>query len=224
MSNAPNRAVAWLGLLTGVALFVATAGTAIAQRLDGTLRGEVTDPSGAVVAEAKVTVTNIGTGGSQTTNTTSAGTYSFPNLLVGTYSVTVEKPGFSKYSRTNVQIFSNQITEVNPKLSIGTAATTVEVVSGAEVVRVTDSQLVNTFDSTQVLSLPLPPAPNGSNAILNLAILAPNTTTLGGGVLGNGGSIGGTRPRMNNFTVDGTDDNRVDITGPQSNVIGDAVA
>src|SRR2546422_3013409 len=224
MFNARNTAVRWLGVLAAVVLFLATAGTAFGQRLDGTLRGEVTDPSGAVVPDAKVTVTNVGTRVSQTTNTTSAGTYTFPNLLVGTYTVTVEKSGFSKYTRTNVQISSNQVTEVNPRLTVGAGATTVEVVAGSEVLRVTDSQLVNTFDSTQVLSLPLPPAPNGSNAVLNLAILAPNTTTQGGGVLGQGGSIGGARPRMNNFTVDGTDDNRVDITGPQSNIIGDAVA
>ncbi|HLB87096.1 MAG TPA: TonB-dependent receptor [Terriglobales bacterium] len=224
MFNARNTAARWLGVLAAVVLFLATAGTAFGQRLDGTLRGEVTDPSGAVVPDAKVTVTNVGTRVSQTTNTTSAGTYTFPNLLVGTYTVTVEKSGFSKYTRTNVQISSNQVTEVNPRLTVGAGATTVEVVAGSEVLRVTDSQLVNTFDSTQVLSLPLPPAPAGSNAVLNLAILAPNTTTQGGGVLGQGGSIGGARPRMNNFTVDGTDDNRVDITGPQSNIIGDAVA
>src|SRR5262249_29216603 len=63
-----------------------------------------------------------------------------------------------------------------------------------------------------------------ANGVLNLATLAPNTTLQGGGVLGQGGSIGGARPRMNNFTVDGLDDNRVDITGPQSNVVADAVA
>src|SRR5207245_1715490 len=80
---------------------------------------------------------------SQTTNTTSAGTYTFPNLLVGTYTVTVEKSGFSKYTRTNVQISSNQVTEVNPRLTVGAGATTVEVVAGSEVLRVTDSQLVS---------------------------------------------------------------------------------
>ncbi len=224
MFNFRNTAIKWLGVLAVVALFLATAGSAFAQRLDGTLRGEVSDPSGAVVPDAKVTITNVDTGVSQTTKTTSAGTYTFPNLLVGTYTVTVEKSGFNKYTRTNVRIFSNQVAEVSPRLVVGAETTTVEVVAGAEVVRVTDSQLVNTFDSEQVLSLPLPPAPAGSNAVLNLAILAPNTTTQGGGVLGQGGSIGGTRPRMNNFTVDGTDDNRLDITGPQSNVIGDAVA
>src|SRR3954469_21981004 len=68
--------------------------TAFAQRLDGTLRGEVKDQQGAVVSDAKVTATNVATGVSATAMTTSAGTYSFPNLIVGTYTVTVEKTGF----------------------------------------------------------------------------------------------------------------------------------
>ncbi|HEX9119057.1 MAG TPA: TonB-dependent receptor [Terriglobales bacterium] len=205
-----------------VALLALVSQIALAQRIDGTLRGVVEDPTGAVVADAKVTATNVATGVAQHSTTTNAGSYTFPNLLVGTYTVTVEKAGFKKYARTNVDIRSNQVVEVNPKLQIGAGETTVEVVAGSEVVRTSDSQLINTFD--QVTSIPLPPSPAGVNGILNLAVLAPNTTTQGGGVLGQGGSIGGTRPRMNNFTVDGTDDNRVDITGPQSNVIGDSVA
>ena len=82
---------------------------------------------------------------------------------------------------------------------------------------------MNTFDANQIVNLPFT-APLGANAVLNLAVLAPGTTTQGGGVLGEGGSIGGTRPRMNNFTVDGLDDNRVDVTGSITNVIKDAVA
>lgn len=59
---------------------------------------------------------------------------------------------------------------------------------------------------------------------MDLATLLPNTTTQGGGVLGAGGSVGGARPRMNNFSVDGLDDNDVSVTGPISTVIQDADA
>jgi hypothetical protein len=194
----------------------------MAQTIDGTLRGTVTDPSGAVVSGAKVTATNTGTGISKETTTSSSGTFNIPNLLVGTYTVTVEGAGFKKYAREQVQVRSNQVVEVDAKLAVGSEGTTVEVTAGAEVIQ-TDSQLVNTFDANQIVSLPFS-APAGANGVLNLAVLAPGTTTQTGGVLGQGGSIGGARPRMNNFTVDGLDDNRVDITGPQSNVIQDAVA
>ena len=207
-----------------LALLVLTLVTpVVAQRLDGTLRGEVTDPQGALVTDAKVTATNDKTGVSNTTTTTSSGDYVFPNLLVGTYTITVEGSGFQKYTRTNVEVRSNQVVEANAKLSVGTLAETVEVTAGAEVVQTTTSQLSNTFDARQITNVPYNTV-LGANGILNLAILAPNTTTQGGGVLGQGGSIGGTRPRMNNFTVDGVDDNRVDITGPNSNVVQDAVA
>jgi hypothetical protein len=63
---------------------------------------------------------------------------------------------------------------------------------------------------------------NGSP--LNLAVLAPNVVAQPGGVTGVGGSVGGTRPRENNFTVDGVDDNNLGVTGPNSTVIPDAVA
>src|SRR4029077_184123 len=68
------------------------------------------------------------------------------------------------------------------------------------------------------------PSPGLGGGPLNLALLAPNTTTQGAGVLGEGGSIGGGRPRMNSFTIDGVDDNRVDVTGHVSEVIPEAVA
>jgi hypothetical protein len=208
----------WLSVLV-MMLSVAIAG---AQTLDGTLRGEVTDPSGAVVAGAKVTATNVGTNVSSETTTTGSGTYNFPNLLPGTYTVTIEASGFEKHTREQVQVRTNQITEVNPKLFVQGATAEINVVTGADVVQ-TDHQLVNTFDANQIVNLPFTSSV-GDNAVLNLAILAPGTTTQGGGVLGEGGSIGGARPRMNNFTVDGLDDNRVDVTGSITNVITDAVA
>ncbi|MEO6119592.1 MAG: carboxypeptidase-like regulatory domain-containing protein, partial [Terriglobales bacterium] len=209
----------WFGVFALVLVFSALA---MAQSLDGTLRGEVTDPSGAVVSGAKVTVTNNATGVSKSTTTSANGTYNFPNMLVGSYTVTVEGGGFKKYSREQVQVRSNQVVDVNAKMAVGSEGTTVEVTAGAEVIQ-TDHQLVNTFDATQIVNLPIN-SPAGVSGVLNLAILAPGTTTQGGGVLGQGGSIGGARPRMNNFTVDGLDDNRVDITGPQSNVIADSIA
>src|SRR5262245_37132222 len=98
-----------------IALCAAVAG---AQTLDGTLRGEVGDPSGAVVAGAKVTATNVATNVSRETTTSTSGTFNFPNLLAGTYTVTVETSGFSKYTREQVQVRTNQITEVNPRLSV----------------------------------------------------------------------------------------------------------
>jgi hypothetical protein len=191
-----------------------------AQRVDGTLRGDIHDPSGALIEGAKVVATNQETGVTQSVDSSSAGTYVFPNLLSGTYSIAVEKAGFERYLNRNIGVRANQVTQADARLTVGTSNTTVEVTAGAETVQSSDSTLTNTFDNRQLVSLPVQAQGGG---VLNLAILAPNTTNQGGGVLGEGGSIGGARPRMNNFTVDGLDDNDVNITGHLTNVVSDAI-
>jgi hypothetical protein len=195
--------------------------SAYAQRLDGTLRGRVEDPSGAVVSGANVTVTNQATGVKQTTQTTSTGEYVFPHLLVGSYTVEVGAKGFANYFRKNVEVLPNQLITADASLAVGTEGTIVEVTGGAEVVQTTTAQLSNDFGARAVSDLPSPGLGGGP---LNLALLAPNTTTQGAGVLGEGGSIGGARPRLNSFNIDGVDDNRVDVTGHTSEVIPEAVA
>jgi len=195
--------------------------SAYAQRLDGTLRGTVEDPSGAVVSEATVTATNQLTGLKQSALTTSAGDYVFPNLLSGLYTVEVEAPGFWKYTRRDVDVLPNQAITANARLAVAAPGTIVEVVSGSEVVQTATSQLSHDFGARAVTDLPSPGLGGGP---LNLALLAPNTTTQGAGVLGEGGSIGGARPRLNSFNIDGVDDNRVDVTGHTSEVIPEAVA
>ena len=202
-------------------VFVLLGTTAWAQRFDGTLRGTVFDPSGAVVPGATVTVTNQQTNVSQTATTTSAGTYVFPNLIVGQYSVSVTATKFSRYERKGVEVLPNQVVTADAKMTIGSEGTVVEVEAGAEAVQTTTSQLATDFGARAVSDLP---NPGLGGSPLNLAILAPNTTTQGAGVLGEGGSIGGARPRMNSFAIDGVDDNRVDVTGHTTEVIPEAIA
>ncbi len=206
-----------------VSAFVATilSISAYAQRLDGTLRGTVEDPSGAVVREATVTATNQVTGLKQSALTTGAGDYVFPNLQIGMYTVEMAAPGFLKYTRKDVDVLPNQVITANARLVVAAPGTTVEVVSGSEVVQITTSQLSHDFGARAVTDLPSPGLGGGP---LNLALLAPNTTSQGAGVLGEGGSIGGARPRLNSFNIDGVDDNRVDVTGHTSEVIPEAVA
>jgi hypothetical protein len=195
--------------------------TSWSQRLDGTLRGTVQDPAKAVVPGATVTVTNQATGVTQTATTTSAGNYVFPNLIVGPYTVAVVAPSFQKYVRKNVQVLPNQVVTADAMMTVGSSSTTVEVTAGAETVQVSTSQISNNFGARAVSDLP---NPGLGGTPLNLSILAPNTTTQGAGVLGEGGSIGGARPRLNSFNIDGVDDNRVDVTGHTTEVIPEAVS
>ncbi len=211
-----------MALLFVVSLLVSGASRqAISQTTGGTLRGIVKDSTRAVIPDAVITATNEATGAKFDTVTSSAGLYSFPNLLVGSYSVSIELPGFKKSVRKTIAVSANQVVDVETILEVGDVSTIVEVVGGAELVSTTTSQMGATMEARAVLDLP--------NSVLggsplNLAIVLPNTTTQAGGVLGEGGSIGGNRPRNNNFTIDGVDNNDVSITGSLQPVIQDAVA
>jgi hypothetical protein len=205
--------------LTLIAAFMSQ--PAIGQTTGGTLRGTVKDSTGAIVPDAVVTATNEATGAKFSTVTNSAGLYSFPNLLIGSYSVSVERTGFKKFIRKNVAISANQIVDSETTLEVGAIESVIEIVGGVELISTSSSQVGATIEARAVTDLP--------NSVLggsplNLAITLPNTTTQGGGILGEGGSIGGNRPRNNNFTIDGVDNNDVSITGSLQPVIQDAVA
>src|SRR3981081_1420124 len=206
-----------------VVLVVAWSSLAFGQRTTGTLRGQVLDPASATVSGAKVTVTHEATGVSQTATTTSAGTYDFPSVLPGTYTVSVEAQGFKSYVKKGFVVLANQDNTADARLDIGAASETVEVTAGTAEIQTTSSTLTQNFNSRDVVDLPSAGgALNGSP--LNLAILSPNVVATPGGAQGVGGSVGGNRPRDNNFTVDGVDDNNLGVTGNNSTVIPDAVS
>jgi len=192
-----------------------------AQRLDGTLRVTITDKSQASIEEAKVTAENEATGVAASTNASSSGTYVFPNLLVGTYTISVEKDGFKKAIQKGIAVSSNQVTEAKIELELGAVSATVEVEAGADLVKTESSTLEATFSGRAVLDVPINTT---GGDVKEFAVYAPGTTTQQGGVLGSGGSVGGTRPRFNGFSIDGVDDNKIDTNGPTQPVIQESVA
>jgi len=192
-----------------------------AQRLDGTLRVTITDKSQASIEEAKVTAENEATGVAASTNASSSGTYVFPNLLVGTYTISVEKDGFKKAIQKGIAVSSNQVTEAKIELELGAVSATVEVEAGADLVKTESSTLEATFSGRAVLDVPINTT---GGDVKEFAVYAPGTTTQQGGVLGSCGSVGGTRPRFNGFSIDGVDDNKIDTNGPTQPVIQESVA
>src|ERR1700727_604243 len=103
-------------LFAGIFLFVLTTciGTlAVAQTVLGAISGSVTDPTGALVPNATVTATNQGTGGKSVTHTTTAGVYRFPDVPIGTYTVTATAPGFATKTSTGVLVQVNSTTPLN---------------------------------------------------------------------------------------------------------------
>src|SRR5712692_9788975 len=209
-------AVAVLGLVVGSI-------TASAQRLDGDLSGEVKDPAGLMVASAKVTIINQSTGGKRELQTTQAGTFFAANLLPGLYTVQVEMSGFKKLVKPDVAVVANGLAEVSMRLELGAATETVTVEAGAQIVDTQTATLINTYAGAQLHNPIMAQGGSITGNPIGLAVLAPGTTTQPGGVAGSGGSIGGNRPRDNNFTIDGLDNNETSVTGPYAPVIAEAV-
>ncbi len=201
-----------------VLLLCALLGTALAQQTTGNVRGIVKDPTGAIVPGAKITITDRKTSATVTTESSGDGEFRFNNLLAGDYQLTVEAASFKKLSLNDVRVILNQTTDVPVTLQVGIQTETVEVsAEGAELVQTTTTNLSKGFNSRQVVELPqtsITTANSASSGIYNLALLSANVTGSGGLGLGTGGSVGGQRPRNNNFVVDGIDNNRKDISGP----------
>ncbi len=198
------------------------------QATTGSVRGVVTDQNGAVVSGAKVTLTRKSTGGTQTAQTNTSGQFEFTNILpADDYGVSVEAPNFKNVSLTDVRVSTNQTTDLPVELSPGQVTETVTVTAGGvELVDTTSANLSKAFSSRQVVELAQTTAgPAGSPAgVNNLALLAPGVTSSGGVGVGTGGSVGGQRPRNNNFVVDGVDNNDKSVTGPQSYISPEEVA
>jgi len=198
------------------------------QATTGGIRGVVTDQNGAVVSGAQVTLTRKSTGGTQTAQTNTSGQFEFTNLQPGDdYSLSVEAQNFKNMALTEVRVSVNQVTDLPVQLAPGVVTETVTVTAGgAELVDTTSANLSKAFSSRQVVELAQTTAgPAGSPAgVNNLALLAPGVTSSGGVGVGTGGSVGGQRPRNNNFMVDGVDNNDKSVTGPQSYISPDEVA
>src|SRR5215470_14179636 len=100
---------------------------AFAQGDRGTITGTVADASGSLIPGATVAITNTETGTHSDTSTTATGNYTVPALPVGTYTLTVEHPGFSKYQQTNLKVQVAVTTRVDVVLQVGQATQSVEV-------------------------------------------------------------------------------------------------
>ena len=129
--------------------------SAFAQSNEGSLSGTVTDPAGAVVPNATVTATNVAAGQTLTTITTSSGAYHFPQLTVGAYNVTVTAPGFKKVQQSGVVVQIQTTTALDIKLSVGSAAQTVEVSANAPQLQTESADVGTVVTPRQVLDLPL---------------------------------------------------------------------
>jgi hypothetical protein len=203
-----------LTLLCAVFLMLSSL-AATAQTITGTVSGLVTDPSGAVVAGAKVVAINSATGVATPTTTNSAGIYSVRFLQIGQYSIVVEAPGFSKETVGPFALEIDQAAKVDVKLKVGGSGTTVEVSEDQQPILNTDNAtLGETFTENTINNIPL----NGRD-FSQLTVFTPGAVSTDYGAFGGqnsterdtGGStvanVNGNRAQSNNYILDGQEIN-----------------
>jgi outer membrane receptor protein involved in Fe transport len=168
---------------------------------DGAIGGTVYDSHGAVVSNAKVTVHNNGTNSEKSINTDESGYYRLTNLAPGAYTVTISQQGFSPYKAAQVIVQVGSVTEVSPKLGVGTTTETVDVKAEAPQINYTSPEFAPTLNQEAISNLPI----NGGRWS-SFAILTPSVVSNGSGfgLL----SFRGISTLLNNNTVDGADNNQ----------------
>lgn len=169
----------WLTGLLAVVSFAQTTSTSIL--------GTVTDASGASIAGAKVTATNVNTGVPSTTVTTDTGDYAFPLLQVGEYQVAVEQPGFRPEVRRGITLQVNEKVRADFSLQVGSQAEQVTVTAEGTNLRTDEVSLGGTVEQRRLVELPI----NGRN-VGNFAVLNPGVSFGSrGGYDGQSGTGGG---------------------------------
>jgi hypothetical protein len=196
----------------------------------GSIRGTVSDPSGAVLSGAQVLVLNQGTNEQREQNADASGSFEFILLPVGTYTLKVEQPGsaFKSYVVRDIALSVNQVATFRVSLQLGAAIASVDVEANPIQVDLTATQIGTVIDSKPILDLPL----NGRN-VYQLVALQPGIVVASNG---NGNpaasfqnnsplpfSSGGGRLGMNNFMVDGADTNNALSNQAAVQIIPDAV-
>ena len=188
----------WLCLVS-LCIFVCTM-TAVAQVQNGQFEGSVTDPSGAAIAGAKVTITNQATNTSTSVTTNQSGAYVVKELPVGTYKVSAEASGFKRREDSNLVLNAGTIQRVDLKMELGRATEVVEVSGETTTVQTDDPRLSSTVGSAEIANLPV----NGRN-VFDLMQLSAGAINVGGTDFENGHNtvVNGVREDFNGFLING---------------------
>jgi len=209
--------IRYVGLAARILCLAALVGllptSASAQTVSGTLLGTVTDSSGAIVANAKVTIINEGTGLTRVVTADSNGEYIAPALPTGHYTITSEMSGFKTVALSNIELGVDQRVRINIKHEVGAMSESVSVTAEAPLLQTSSSELGTTVSHQQIEALPL----NGRNFV-NLTRTVPGVLRgIPGANIDGAGSLAwrasasfsanGQRPRDNNYMLDGVDNN-----------------
>jgi hypothetical protein len=183
------QSVLWILALAGFS------GLMPGQSTFATLTGIVTDPSGAPVAGAQITVINVDRGYDAKTTTNELGQYTVPSLLEGTYRLKVMAQGFQEAAAENILLAPRDIRRIDVALSLSQVATTVEVSAGATLVETETARVADTRTRQTIIDMPL-----SLRRAWDLIQLSPNVSKT---AVGFNMRFGGSRTRQGDVTVDG---------------------
>jgi len=190
-------------LVTAALLLCACAAPALAQEITGSITGTVTDPAGAVVSGAEVTLKNRGTGEERSVRTDDEGRYTLPRLPPGVYDLSVRAQGFKEHLFSALEVNVNDRKTLNVAVEAGAVNETVTVTGEAPLIQTTPT-VGGVVENRRVVEMPL----NNRN-FMQLLTLVPGVTSSGTSEVGIGltnvvnFSINGTRRNAINFLVDG---------------------
>lgn len=172
------------------------------------LRGTISDPSGAAIPSATILLTNAGTNLQRTATSDPQGNYVFSQVLPGTYKLNVEAHGFATYEQNGIQLLVNLPATVDVKMKVGQATETVTVTEQAPLLNTTDASIGQTMDKGEIGSLPLE-----EGNVVQLLSLQPgvvyttNRTDSDNMTDTRSGAVNGERSDQSNVTLDGVDVN-----------------
>lgn len=201
-------------------LFLVSLGLFAQSLTTGALAGTVTDPTGAAIPGAKVTITSQATGAVHSTETQINGGYLLPLLQPGQYTVTVEKTGFQTSKQGNIAIAVSTTGALNFKMQLGSSSQTVEVTGEAPLIQPQNANTTTTLNAQAIANLP-----NPGGDITMLAQISPGAVM---DVHGGGGTAGlsfnGVQGNAIEYTYDGMDDNdpfnNDNNSGPSNMLLG----
>jgi hypothetical protein len=197
-----------VSLFVFVVFFLALTPPAFGQAATS-LRGSVTDPSGAAIPNATVHLINVGTNADRTAASDAQGEYSFLQVEPGNYRLEVEANGFSRYVQSGVQLLVNLPATVNVKMKLGTTTQVVTVTEAAPILNTTDASEGNTMGQLQLEQLPIE-----ARDIVQLLSLQPGVvytsdrTDMDTTTDTRSGAVNGERSDQSNVSLDGVDDNQ----------------
>jgi Carboxypeptidase regulatory-like domain/TonB-dependent Receptor Plug Domain len=206
----------WLGCV----LLLSVSAIAGRAQTQGEITGVITDPGGAIVQGATITVTNTATGAARTVTSNDAGVYRFPALLPGVYTLRIEKGGFKSAARSEIQVQVEQTVRLDVALEVGNVGETVTITGGAPLLAQESTTVGTVIENKRIVDLPL----NGRN-FLQLVATAPNVnfgfqnagqagSRQGGTRAQQNISVAGQRSYFNRFTIDGVENTDVNFNTP----------